>query len=250
MSKNSSNGNVKVGWILDSALAIKRFPLATTLNTSALDLTSAVAWADYELGASDSGDVDDRALNDLGNAVSRGAASYGATLSMFRDLYSTDNTSPYVKAFEAFRVERTLGWLVLRVNKDASLPWAAGDEISLFKLIADTVADDTEGEDSTKFTVTFLPQGMLYVHSMVGGAGVISGVPTTIAKTVAGGAYALAPVVAGASVVSRATYTTSDPTKATVSAGGVVTPLAAGTVSITVTWGAATAPVVQAVTIT
>lgn len=250
MSKNPSNGNVKVGWILDSALPIKRFPLAATLNASALDLSAAIAWSDYDLGADDSSDVDDRSLVDLGNAVSRGAASYGATLSMFRDLYSTDNTSVYVKAFQAFRVERTLGWLILRVNKDAALPWAAGDEISVFKLIADTIADDTEGEDSTKFTVTFLPQGMLYVHTMVGGAGVITGVPTTLAKTVAGGAYQLAPVVAGTSIVSRATYISSDTTKATVSPGGVVTPVAAGVPTITVSYGAATAAIVQTLTLT
>lgn len=249
MAKNPSNGNVKVGWILDSALPLKRHPLAATLNTSALDLSSAIAWQDFELGADDSEDVDDRSLVDLGNAVSRGAASYGATLSMFRDLFSTDLTSPYVKAFQAFRVERTIGWLVLRVNKDASLPWAAGDEISLFKLIADTIADDTADSDSTKFTVTFLPQGSLWVHTQLGGAGVITGVPTTLAKTVLSGPYQLAPVVAGASIVSRATYVSSDPTKATVSVGGTVVPLAAGSPTITVSWGAATAAVVQTLTI-
>ena len=250
MAKNQSNGQIKVGWILDSALVEKRFPLATTLNASALDLSAAIAWQDYGVGASDSGDLDDRSLVDLGNAVSRGAASYSATLSMFRDRFNADLTSIYVQAFQAFRVERTLGFLVVRVNKDARLPWAAGDEISIYKLIADTVADDTEGEDSTKFTVTFMPQGLLYVHTMVGDAGVITGVTATMAKTLTAGPYQLQPVLAEASIVSRATYTTSDATKATVSVGGTVTPVAAGSATITVKYGAAPASVAQALTIT
>lgn len=249
MSKNQSNGNVKVAWILDSALPVKQFPLAATLN-GALDLTVATSWQDFEVGASDSADLDDRSLADLGNAVSRGAASYGATLSMFRDKFNTDVTSIYQQAFQAFRVERTLGWLVVRVNKASNLPFAAGDEISLYKLIADTVADDTEGDDSTKFTVTFLPQASLFVHTVVGAAGVITGVTTTLAKTVAGGPFQFQPIVAGASIVSRATYTTSDPTKATVSLGGTVTPLVAGSVTITTTFAGATAPIATVVTLT
>ena len=249
MAKSESNGNIRVSWILDSALALKQFPLAATLN-GALDLTDAIAWQDFEVGASDSADEDDRSLRDLGNAVSRGAASYAATLAMFRDKFSTDVTSAYVQAFEAFRVERTLGWLVIRVNKDSLLPFAAGDEISLYKLIADTVSNDTEGSDSTKFVVKFLPQGNLYVHTIVGAAGVISGIAATRAATVAAGPYQLAPVLAGASIVSRAVYSSSDPTKAKVSNGGTVTPIAAGEVTITVSHGAATAAIPQVLTIT
>lgn len=250
MSKNPSPGQTKVGWILDSALPLKSFPLANTLITSALDLSAAIAWQDFEIGASDSSDIDDRSIVDLGNAVSRGAASYGATLSMFRERNNLDTTSIYQQAFQAFRVMRTLGWLVVRTNKAASLPWTAGDEISLYKLIADTVADDTEGEDSTKFTVSFLPQGDLKVHSMVGGAGAMSGVPTTLARTIAAGAYQLAPVVSGDSVQSRATYLSSNPAVASVSVGGTVKPLSAGASTITVTYGAATAAVVQTLTVT
>lgn len=250
MSKNPSNGNVKVGWILDSALPLKQFPLPATIIGSALDLTAAIAWQDYEIGASDSGDLDDRSLLDLGNAVSRGAASYGATLSMFRDKFNKDLSSIYVQAFEAFRVERTLGWLIVRVNKDARLPWAAGDEVSLYKVIADTVADDTEGEDSTKFTVSFLPQGALFVHTMLGGAGAISGLPTTAAVTVAGLPLQLQPVLSGKSIVSRATYTSANPAIATVSKGGTIKGLTAGTTTVNVSYGAATAAVPVPVTVT
>ncbi|MET4703111.1 Ig-like domain-containing protein [Frigoribacterium sp. UYMn621] len=250
MSKNPANGNVKVGWILDSALPLKNFTPAATLIASALDLSSAIAWKSFKLGADASPDIQDRALTDLGNAVTRGAAKYGATLGFFRDQNNTDTTSIYQQAFQAFRVMRTIGWLVVRVNKAASLPWAAGDEVSYYKLIADTLSDDTNGDDSVKFTVTFLPQGQLFAHAIVGGAGVITGVPTTLAKTIAGGAFQLQPILSGASIVSRATYVSSNTTMATVSKGGTVRPLTAGSPTITVSHGSATAPIVCTLTLT
>jgi len=249
MAKSPSNGMVKVAWILDSAYPIKEFPLAATLN-GALDLSSAIAWSDYEVGAGDSADLEDRSLVDLGNAITRGQASYAATLSMFREKNNTDTTSIYQQAFQAFRVMRTLGWLVVRVNKSAALPFAAGDEISVYKLIADTVADSTSGAETTKFTVTFLPQGSLFVHTQVGAAGAITGVTSTQSKTVASGPFQLAPVAGGASIVSRATYTSSAPAIASVSSGGTVSPQSSGTATITVAWGAATASVPMELTLT
>ena len=249
MAKSPSNGNVRVAWILDSAFPVKEFPLAATLN-GALNLSPAIAWSDYEIGAGDSADLEDRSLVDLGNAMTRGQASYSATLSMFRDKNNADTTSIYQQAFQAFRVMRTLGWLVVRVNKSAALPFAAGDEISVYKLIADTVADSTSGAETTKFTVTFLPQGALFVHTQVGAAGVITGIASTQAKTLTSGPFQLQPVAGGASIVSRATYVSSAPAVASVSSGGTVSPKSAGTATITVSWGAATASVPMALTLT
>jgi hypothetical protein len=250
MSKNQSNGNVKVGWILDTALTNKQFPVVTELAASALDLTSAIAWKNFKVGADVSADIQDRSLLDAGSAVLRGAAKYGATLGMFRDLHSTDVSSPYVLAFQAFRVSGSVGWLVVRVNKLASLPWAVGDEVSLYKVMADTTENSRAGDDATKFVVSFLAQGVLYPHSMVGGAGVITGIATTLAATVAAGPFQLQPVVAGTSIVSRATYVSSNTALATVSVGGTVTPIAAGSPTITVSYGASTAPVVMTLTLT
>ena len=109
MSKNQSNGNTKVGWILDSALSVKQFPVVTELNTSALDLSAAIAWKNFKAGADVSADIQDRALVDLGSSVSRGAAKYGATIGMFRDLNNTNNASVYVQAFQAFRTGGVIG---------------------------------------------------------------------------------------------------------------------------------------------
>jgi len=245
--KNSSNGAVKVAWILDADMLNPEFPSAAVLN-AALDLSPAIAWQDYEVGPSDSADIDDRSLISLGNEISRGAASYGATLSMFRDKDNKDATSTYVKAFEKFRVERSIGWLVTRVNSANNTVFANGDEISVYKLIADTTADATEGDSSTKFTVQFLPQAVLHFHTQVGTTGTMTGVTATKSATV-GTPYQLAPIAGGASIMSRATYKSSAPLIAAVSVGGTVSPLTVGSATITVSYGATSANITQAVTV-
>ncbi len=254
MAKITSNEYVKVVWVPEAYMtpAQAMNPTAAILNAgTTVDLSPALAWQDFALGATDSDDVDDRGIIDPGNAVSRGFSNYEGTLSFFRDANPADSTSDYNKAWATFRTPRTYGYLVLRVaDKKWSDPFTAGDRISVFRFIADIVTDDAEGDDSVKFTVNFLPQGIAYPYTRVAAAGTISGVATTKSQTVAAGPYALAPVLASRSIRTVATYASSDTTKARVSNTGVVTPVAAGTVNITVSHPAATAPVVQALTLT
>lgn len=56
---------------------------------------------------------------------------------------------------------RPTGYLTVRVNKAASSVYAAGDVVSIYKFTADSVMENTEGEDSIKFMVNFAPQGKL-----------------------------------------------------------------------------------------
>jgi len=256
MAKVTSNEHVKVAWVLDANMTTSQAaaPTDTILNNaSTVQLTNAIAWQDFALGATDSDDVEDRGIADPGNAVTRGFANFEGTLSFFRDANPGDTNSDYVKAFATFKTPRTYGYLIMRVaDQKASVAWTKGDRISVFRFVADIVTDDTEGDDSVKFTVSFLPQGLLYPYTLVKGAtpDAILGVPTTLSKTVAGGPYVMLPTLSGKDIRSQATYTSSDTTKARVSANGVVTPVATGTVTITVNHPAATAAVTQTLTLT
>lgn len=256
MAKITSNEYVKVAWVLDANMtpAQAAAPTETILNAATtVQLTPAVAWQDFALNATDSDDVEDRGITDPGNAVTRGFANFEGTISFFRDANGDDTGSDYVKAFETFRVPRTYGYLVLRVaDKKWSEPWAKGDRVSVFKFVADIVVDDTEGDDSVKFTVTFLPQGLLYTYTQVKGAtpDALTGIATTKTQTVAAGPYVLSPTLSGRDVRAVTTYKSNDTTKARVTANGVVVPVAAGTAVITVSNPAAAAPVTHAVTLT
>lgn len=254
MAKITSNEYVKVVWVPEAYMtpAQAALPTAAILNASTtVDLSPAIAWQDFALGATDSDDVDDRGIVDPGNAVSRGFSNYEGTLSFFRDANPADSTSDYNKAWATFRTPRTYGYLVLRVaEKKWSDAFAAGDRVSVFRFIADIVTDDAEGDDSVKFTVNFLPQGIVYPYIRVAAAGTISGVAGTKSQTVAAGSYSLAPVLSSRSIRTAATYSSSDTTKARVTNNGVVIPVAAGTATITVNHPAATAPVTHVLTLT
>lgn len=254
MAKITSNEYTKVAWVLDTALTTAQAaaPSVTVLNgAGTIDLSPAVAWQDWSLGASDSDDVDDRGITDAGNAVTRGFSNFEGTLSFFRDANPNDTSSDFVKAFQTFRTPRTYGYLVLRVaEKHWSEPFAAGDRISVFRFIADSVVDDVEGDDSVKFTVNFLPQGVMHTYTVVQAAtpAALTGVATTDAMAV-GEKDVLAPTLSGQDVRAASKYTSSDSTKVTVSANGVKTGIAAGTATITVSHPGASAPVTQTVTV-
>ena len=248
MAKITSNEYVKIAWVLDAAMTTAQAaaPSAAALN-AALDLSPAIAWQDFELGASDSDDVEDRGITDPGNAVSRGFANFGGTLSFFRDANPNDASSDYVKAFQAFRTPRVYGYLVLRVaDKKWNEPFAAGDRVSVFRFIADAIVDDTEGDDSVKFTVNFLPQGILHPYTRVAGA-TVSGVPTTNTLTV-GGTKVIVPTIAGKKASGIAKYVSNDTSKVVVTPNGVIKGIAAGTATVTVTVPGAT-PIVQTITV-
>lgn len=254
MAKITSNEYVKVAWVLDANMpaGTASAPTAATLNApTTLQLTPALAWQDFTLGATDSDDVDDRGLTDPGNAVTRGFANFEATLSFFRDANPNDLASDYVKAFEAFRVPRTYGYLVIRVaEKKWDQPWAAGDRVSVFRMVADIMVDDTEGDDSVKFTVNFLPQGLMYTYTVLADSPKAALVATSTLAVTAGDAKVISAAIGGVDVRAKCTYTSSDSSKATVSANGVVKGIAPGSATITVSHPAALAPATVTVTVT
>lgn len=250
MAKQIANGFVKVAWILDADLTDPEFPSATELNTDGIDLSSAIAWEDYALGSTGSDDIEDRALTDLGNAVSRGSGNYEAVLDFFRDRNNQDATSVYVDAFEAFRTAGVVGYLVTRIaEKPATDAFAAADNISVYKVAVSFTADMTSGDTSTKFQVNFLPQGLLYTDTMVASASAIAGVPASDTLA-AGDRLVLLPTLDGKSIRSRATYTSADQAVVTVSNHGVITAVATGgPTDVTVSYGASSTPDVIAVTV-
>lgn len=254
MAKITSNEYVKVAWILDANMptGTEAAPSEDTLNAgTTLQLSPAIAWQDFALGAADSDDVEDRGITDPGNAVTRGFSNFEATLSFFRDANANDTTSDYVKAFNAFKTPRTYGYLVLRVaEKHWSEPWEAGDRVSVFRFVADIMVDDTEGDDSVKFTVNFLPQGIMHTYTVLADAPKAAlAAPATLALNV-DEAEALTVTLSGVDQRAKSTYVSSDTAVASVSRNGVVKANTAGTANITVSHPGADAPVVVAVTVT
>jgi hypothetical protein len=169
-TKSTSNGKVKVTWVpsadVTSEATFLTAPDKDILN-GGIELTEAIAWDGYDLGAQDSNKIDDRSIIDEGQVQTRGFAQFSGSLTFFRESDLADTTGAYAIAREAFKAStdgtRPTGFLVTRINKAAGPDYAAGDVVSVYKFIADAYMDNTEGEDSVKFMVNFAPQGKLGV---------------------------------------------------------------------------------------
>ena len=169
-TKSTSNGKLKVYWVAaDDVTDEETFLSAPTAAeiTGGLDLTAAIAWDGYDLGATDSNKIDDRGIIDEGAVQERGFAQFNGSLTFFRGITS-ETTGAYADAFAAFKAAtdgtRPQGFLVTRIGVPAATAVAAGQKVNVFKFIADAFMDNTEGEDSVKFMVNFAPQGKLSVN--------------------------------------------------------------------------------------
>lgn len=169
-TKMQSNGNISVWWVPSSAVADEEAFLATPYDIEiedGVELTSAIAWDSYELGATDSNKIDDRGIVDTGAVQERGFAQFSGSLMFFRGITS-ETTGAYANAFATFKAAtdgtRPQGYLVTRIGVPSTTGFAAGQKVNIFKFIADAFMDNTEGEDSVKFMVNFAPQGKLSVN--------------------------------------------------------------------------------------
>lgn len=170
-TKMVSNGKIRVDWVdvsdVTDEAAFLAGPDASLIEADGVNLTPAIAWDSYNLGATDSNKIDDRGIIDEGQVQTRGFAQYDASLMFFRDA-DPEATSDYNTVYSVFKAatdgSRPEGYLVIRIGVAATAAHAATQKVSVYKFIADTFADNTEGEDSVKYMVNFMPQGKLGVN--------------------------------------------------------------------------------------
>lgn len=244
-TRQVSNGNVTVWWV--PTIANPAAPTPAEI-AAGINLSAAISWNNFELGSSGSADTDDRSIVDVGNATGRGFPDFSATLDFFWEANNTDSTSIYRQAYQTFRTPGINGHLVVRYGQAApTVAAAAGDYISVYKFQTDVFSTDTEGDDSVKFEVAFLPQGVLYENVLVK-ATTLTAAPTTITVTTSSRLGKITATLAGKDVTSSASYVSSNSAVATVSSRGIVVWQSTGTATITVSHPGATATATVTVT--
>lgn len=246
--KVPASGNIRVWWALPNAFANWEAPTATELN-ACLDVSDSISWNDFGFGIQASNTIDDPAITAIGKVSDRGAAQFGGTISFYYPRTFDDASNDYSLTYDALDQPRTTGYIVWRIDgEESTASAAAGDLVSVAKVMTDGYAESITGEEAFRYTVTFLSQGDLAVRTVVkGGSAIAVTLPNTLSVT-AGASKQIAATVDGRNYTNGVTWTTSDATKATVAAG-VVTGVAAGSATITATYEATGATDTCAVTV-
>lgn len=207
-------------------------------------MTDTVSWSDWGFGTQASTQTADASLGDLANTQVRGFAQFGGGVSFYYPREYGNSADQASNTFEALRVPRTLGYLLIRadgqVTPQGSRDAIAGDFWHIYRVMSDGWTDVNVGETSFRYTITFQPQGDIYTNAWVGGT------PTVTASITGGNAFTAGQKKAGiAYITGRQVYTTGYPSRfqwassdnevATVDANGVVVGVAAGSADITAT---------------
>lgn len=238
----TSNGNTQVWLVPVAGVANYLSPTAAEINAG-YDVTGAIAWDGTTFpAAAESDDTDDRSLRDKGNATTRGAAQFEATLNFFYPKDLNENVTDYGRAFTLLRVPRVPLYVITRVlqgTEGVHTDAAAGQWVSVFRFLTDGWTPDISEDDSYKYAISFLTQGDVAVYTQVKNATAVSLSPLTHALSVGDHAVVRA-TLGGKRATQIVEWESSNQAVASVSPNGVVTGISAGTANITATHPAAT----------
>lgn len=240
------SGNIRIWWVAANGLANPKAPTEAELQ-GALDLSDAVSWNDKDFGVQASNTSSDPAITASGNTQNRGAAQYGGSLSFYYPANFEDSANWYATVWAALHAPGTAGYIVTRVDGlelaqevgTASNPgWkaTAGDLVSVFRVETAGYSEQITGEEAFRYTITFLPKGLVAPFVIVRATAVADKPVVTGPATIALAGVGIAKgTLVGREYTRGLVWKSSDANVASVSINGVVKGLAAGTAGITAT---------------
>lgn len=253
-----SMGNVRFRFYSDAAFANYRWPTVAELNAG-LELEQVTVWDNFEIGAQASDTSDAVPIAAKASVVRRAAANYGGTATFWYPGYRDDITNAAALVYMAFKNLHTPGFVALSVDgeigepgqPDADLTFAAGDYVSVMRIITDEWDDSITGEEAFTYTRNFLKAGGFAPYTVASTAAPVLAVTLDGAASGAVGENAyVSATVNGRDWTRGVRWTSSDPDVATVSSTGVVKRLAAGTATITGILPGANPAITQTVEVT
>lgn len=246
-TKITADGYAITAWFgLPNFAANPAKPTVAELN-AATNITTSIAWENFSFGSQASNQSSDPSLGDVGNTQQRGFAQFGGSVSFFYPFDYTDTSNPLLTTFNLLDNPRTVGYLIFRVDglktttgaPDKNKAAIAGDFISVYKVMTDGWNDVNTGENAFKYTITFQPQGDLWINATVNTT-VTLATPVAIGTTAytVGGKTPLGTYFTGRQLALAAglwngtpgwfNWSSSNPAVATVDKNGVVRGVAAG----------------------
>lgn len=256
-TKITSDGyGLTVWWAAANAFSDWRKPTVAEVQ-ACVNITGSISWENWSFGAQASQQNSDPSMLDVGNTQTLGFAQFGGQITFFYPDNYDDVTDESYITFAALDQPRTLGYILIRADgqkttggqPDQNKDIVANDFVSIYKVMSDAWSDTVTGQNNFKYTITFLPQGDLYVNAMVA-TSVTVVTPAAIGATdySVGGKTPLGTYLTGRQLAATAginngypawfDWSSDDPAVATVDSNGVVTGVSAGSADITATWPA------------
>lgn len=239
-----SKGNIRFRWYTDGAFANEYWPTVTELNAGQ-ELEQVVDFENFEAPVQASDDVERNPIGAKATVTRRGAPNYGATYGFDYPGYKADTANAAALVYAALgAINNTVnvpGYLAWSIDGEIGelnqppidLSWEDGDYVNIIKVTTDAWEDEITGEEDFTYSRTFLKRGLVNTYT------VASTATPVLAATIDSGSLAigdlgfLTATVNGREFTRGATWTSSDPTVATVSRNGIVTAVAAGSATIT-----------------
>lgn len=237
-----ASGNIQVRWHASNAFANPAKPTPTEVNAG-LKLGNATSWNDFDFGTQASNTVSDPAITSKSNVTDRGAGQYGGSLSFYYPYDKDDTSNELALVRAALKEPRTVGFITVQIDGELSenntptyaggltQTAAANDLIHVYKVQTAGYTEVITGEEAFRYTISFLPEGELHLYTLVATTLTVV-IPTTLAAGV-GDIEPLLATVNGRAFTHGVRWSSSDPDVASVSQGGIVTAVAAGSATIT-----------------
>lgn len=236
----NSKGNVRFRFHPEGSFANPYWPTAVEMNAGQ-ELEGATLWENFEVGAQASETSDTAPIKAKAAAARRAGANFGGTSSFW---YPGDHTNVSNLATLIYQIMKEVnrpGYLSVSVDgeigepgqPDADFTYAAGDYVSIYKIMTDEWDDSITGEEAFYYTRTFLKNGMMRTYTVVSTATPVLTLVATDVNGAAGGVGSVRALVNGRDWTRGVRWSSGDAEVATVSASGVVQRLTTGTATVT-----------------
>ena len=234
--KTKSDQRVTVAFGPANAVANVNAPAAAELNAM-FNVSPALSWQDWDFGIQASETVNEPSFADAANFTEAGAAQYGGSASMFDPKNYDDASNALSLAYDLTDTPWTLMLVAIRIDGDKknSTPFVDGDYVHVFLAMTDGETNSIQGADALRRTVSLLQQSVFAVYTIVGSLAALP-VPAATTLAVTAGKSKRIPVkVLGREFTNACEFTSSAPAIAKAGRGGIITGVAAGTASVTIT---------------
>lgn len=232
----------------DTAIANYNQPLLSELATL-INVSEAIRWNSFNFNLKASTQASDRSLTDAADAQTRSYNQFGGAIEFYSPK-PVDTSSILRTTRNLVKTPRTMLAVVVRVITLNSVGIAVGDELNAYHVMTDQNTNNRQ-DTSYSYSITFVPQNDCAVNYIVPAA-----VPTAVTLTPSGALTGtvgqigyLTAAYQGLNVTIGATYTSSDPTVATVSPQGILQYIKAGTTQIAATYPGSAAGAAQTLTV-